>query len=107
MLPYRARHRTGQRSAPRQQAAPTCTRRRTHRAPRADPSGHAELVALRVAQHDRVAPHVLVRPGDAGARLHQLLDLVADQPLALLAADLAPGHPDVEVNPVLGTSGLR
>src|SRR5207247_8441250 len=64
-------------------------------------SGHAQLVALGAAQHDRVAPHVLVHPGDAGARLYQLLHLLADQALAFLAFHLAAGHPDVEMNPVL------
>src|SRR6266702_7418593 len=65
-------------------------------------SGYAELVALGVAQHDRVAPHVLVHPGDAGARLHQLLHFFADQSLAFFSFHLTVGHPDVEVNPVLG-----
>ena len=32
-----------------------------------------------------MASHVLVYPGDAGARVHQLLNLLADQLLALLA----------------------
>jgi len=32
--------------------------------------------------------------------------VLADQPLARLAADLAPGHPDVEVNAVLGRLAL-
>src|SRR5215472_6672511 len=69
-------------------------------------SGHAELVALRVKQHDGVTPHVLVHPSDAGARVHQLLHLLADQLLALLAGDLAVGHPDIEVDPVLGGLAL-
>src|SRR5690242_21841414 len=67
---------------------------------------HAELVALRVAQHDGTASHVIALPGEAGACLHQLLDLLADQPLALLAADLMPGHPDVEVDAVLSHLAL-
>src|SRR5947209_18977797 len=69
-------------------------------------SGYAELVALGVAQHDRVAPHALVHPGDAGARLHQLFHLLANQLLAFLANHLAVGHPDVEVNPVLDSLPL-
>src|SRR5690348_2403239 len=69
-------------------------------------SGHAELVALRVAQHDGTAPHVIGLPGEAGACLHQLLNLLADQSLALLATDLVAGHPDVEVDAVLGHLAL-
>src|SRR5713101_5044928 len=70
-------------------------------------SAHAELVALRIAHRDGVAPDGVVFPGDAGAGLNQPLHLLADQPLAFLAADIAPGHPDVEVDPVLGGLALR
>src|SRR5690348_10058816 len=69
-------------------------------------SAHAELVALRVAQHDGTASHVIGLPGQAGACLHQLLDLLADQLLALLAADLVPGYPDVEMDAVLSHLAL-
>src|SRR5690349_21873382 len=64
-------------------------------------SGHAELVALGVAQHDRMPPHVFIHPGDAGSRLHELFYLLRHQLLAFLALHLAVGHPDVEVDTVL------
>src|SRR5690349_20489756 len=51
-------------------------------------SGHAELVALGVAQHDRMASHVFVHPGDAGSRLHELFYLLRHQLLAFLALHL-------------------
>ena len=77
-------------------------RREAAQVARSLPLGHAELVALRVVQRDRAAPHVVGPPGQRGARLDQSLHVLADQPLAFLAADLAPGHPDVEVDAVLG-----
>src|ERR1041384_7943622 len=43
--------------------------------PSAGGSAHAELVTLRVAQHNGTAPHVIGLPGEAGACLHQLLDI--------------------------------
>src|SRR5882724_16897 len=75
--------------------------------PAASESAHAELVALGIAQHDGAASRVVGLPGEAGTRLHQLLDLLADQPLALLAAYLAPRDPDVEMDAVLGGLALR
>src|ERR1700733_4145667 len=69
-------------------------------------SGHTELVAFRVVQRDRTTAHVVGPPGQRGARLDQPFHVLADQPLARLAADLAPGHPDVEVNAVLGRLAL-
>src|SRR5689334_16730134 len=92
-------------TAPERTGIGVSLRSRQTRAPakggRGAGSGYAELVALGVAQHDRMAPHVLVHPGDAGSRLHELFHLLRHQLLAFLALHLAVGHPDVEVNPVL------
>src|SRR5580704_2532526 len=106
----RARQTTGRRrttepagtSAPARQRPPTPAPSATKRR-----SGHAELVALRVVQRDGAAAHVVGPPGQRGARLDQPLHVLADQPLAPLAADLAPGHPDVEVDAILSRLGLR
>ena len=68
--------------------------------------GHAELVALRVVEGDGAAADVVGPPGQGRARLDQALHVLAHQPLALLAPDLAPGHPHVEVDAVLGRLGF-
>ncbi len=58
-------------------------------------SDDAELVAFRVAHYDGAAAGLIDLPDDTGAGLDQPLHLLADQLLARLAANLAPGHPDV------------
>src|SRR5579872_2468496 len=73
----------------------------------AHPSGHAELITLRVIQRDRTAAHIVGPPGQRGPRLNQPLHVLADQLPACLAADLPPGHPYVEVDAVLGRLALR
>src|ERR1022692_4006653 len=69
-------------------------------------SDDAELVAFRVAHDDGAAADVVDLPRHAGVGPAQPLHVLADQLLAFLAADLAPGHPDVEVDPVLGGLAL-
>src|SRR5271169_2374173 len=91
------------RAIPRQPTPNQCANLRPIRSAA---SADAELVALWVAHRDGVAPDGLVGPGDAGSGLNEPLYLVADQSLSLLASHLAPGHPDVEVDAVLGGLAL-
>src|SRR6266545_3055164 len=86
----------------------SCGIRRETSSPRArSRSGHAELVSLRIPHDHRPAAHVLLPPGNRGARFDEPGHLLLDEPRALLALDVGAGHAYVEVDPVLGGLALR